>query len=1515
MNYKLNPNTLRAEAEAQLNDIPVTASVDCTVEELLHELQVHQIELEMQNENLQHALAALEEPYNYYENLYDCAPVGYLTLTHEGLIDKINLTAANMFGADRSELLNCRFACLVAPKDGDYWYLLFADIIKRNDRQNTELMLKRSDNTEFYVQLDYRYITSDSQDPMLVITLTDITKRKQSEQLLKDSETKLRAVFNATPDAMLISNEQGFITQANRQAVHLLGYSINELLALSIEALMPERFRAAHPALRTQFAALAAARPMALGCAVKALRKDGNEVDVEIRLSPIQSEQGMFIACAMRDITERKQAEIDLRESEQRFRRMADSSSVMIWITDVKGEPIFANQSWLDFTGVESVQVMTHKDWINTIHPADRETVFVAYYQNTGAHKAIDTEYRLRNAKGNWCWILDKGIPLHDENGVFTGYIGSAIDITERKQIENEVLSTKNQLQATLNAIPDLLFDVDSEGRFYDYHASRIESLATPPEQFLGKTITDILPADAAAIILSALQETQQQGKSIGKQFKLALPQGDLWFELSVAVKATDDNEQLPRFVMLSRDITERKHMEEALKASKAFTLNILNSLSAHIAVLDDRGVIVAINRAWQQFNEQNSLPDASQNMLGSNYFHAFTKGIDRNESEEVEKIQRGITAVMAGEQPEFHTEYSCHSPNEQRWFYMTVLPLQGVKQGVVISHENITERKYTQQLLQNKEQMLSESQRIAHIGSWSVELATNCVSWSDEIYRIFNVTPETFEHSFEAFLNLIHPDDRAVMEVWLWKCMAEKQPRELDFRILLSNGSVRFIRGSGGLQYDNMQRPLRMVGSMQDITESKVQANELKRAKQRYDLATSIGKVGVWDWNPITGDLIWNDETFRIFGFEPSSVQPSLALFLTLVHPEDRKSIINAVEKALDKSELYSVDFRSILKNGEEHFYHSTGEVEFNESGEAIRVLGTFQDITEQKQKELDLRIAAVAFESQEAIVITDTASIILKVNKAFIDSTGYTKEEVVGQKISLLKSGRHDKAFYASMWESLLNAGAWQGEIWDRRKNGEIYPKWLSITGIKDSKGVVTHYVGMHTDITERKTAEQKIQQLAFYDPLTELPNRRLLQERLKHSINVEKRDGKQVALLMLDLDRFKTVNDSLGHLAGDELLQQVAVRITARLREVDMVARLGGDEFIVLLEDIVQPEDASRVAEEIIAALAKPFCLTQSDNVQIGASIGISLYPQHGDTPETLMDHADAALYQAKDAGRNCFAYFSKHLTLISQERILLEARLRRAVEQQELLVYYQPQVDIASGLIVGAEALVRWQNPIEGLLQPLSFISIAEETGLIVEIGGWVLHEACRQGRQWLDMGLPPLTLAVNISPYQFRRSNICALVAKVLSDTGFPANQLELEITESGLMENQNKTIAILNILNNLRSQGVHLAIDDFGTGYSSLAYLKHFPLDVLKIDQSFINDIPFHQDDMEIASTIVSMGHILGLKIMAEGVETQEQLDFLREKGCDSYQGFIKSKPLPAEEFAGLLHNQQRNEL
>ncbi|MFI3186326.1 MAG: EAL domain-containing protein [Methylococcaceae bacterium] len=565
-------------------------------------------------------------------------------------------------------------------------------------------------------------------------------------------------------------------------------------------------------------------------------------------------------------------------------------------------------------------------------------------------------------------------------------------------------------------------------------------------------------------------------------------------------------------------------------------------------------------------------------------------------------------------------------------------------------------------------------------------------------------------------------------------------------------------------------------------------------------------------------------------------------------------------------------------------------------------------RDITERKLSDERLLQAATVFEStREGVMITDLKRCITRVNRAFTDITSYTEAEAIGKSASLLSSGRHDAAFYAEMWSSIALTGHWQGEIWNRRKCGEVYPELLSISAVINKAGELTHYVGVFADISQLKATESRLDFLAHHDPLTSLPNRLLLLSRLDHAIEISLRDNKMLALLMIDLDRFKDVNDSFGHLAGDELLQLVGQQLKSRLRSIDTVCRLGGDEFTVLLEDISQPEDAARVANEIINAISEPWLLLSGKEVRIGASIGISLFPDHGTTPVELLQQADTALYQAKAEGRGRFKYFSEELTRSARARMELEVRLRRAITHGELRTYYQPQVDVHSGRIVGAEALIRWQDPVHGLIPPLRFIALAEETGLITPIGNWILNETCRQGKIWLDAGLPPLSLAVNISPNQFMNSNLEEIITGILAETGFPAERLELELTESALMQREAEAIEILNRLNAL---GVRLALDDFGKGYSSLAYLKLFPLHALKIDKSFIDDIPHHQDDMEITAAIIAMAHTLRLKVLAEGVETQAQLEFLQTQGCDLYQGYISSPPVPAEQFEKLLRAQ-----
>ncbi|MFA7291973.1 MAG: EAL domain-containing protein [Rhodocyclaceae bacterium] len=577
-------------------------------------------------------------------------------------------------------------------------------------------------------------------------------------------------------------------------------------------------------------------------------------------------------------------------------------------------------------------------------------------------------------------------------------------------------------------------------------------------------------------------------------------------------------------------------------------------------------------------------------------------------------------------------------------------------------------------------------------------------------------------------------------------------------------------------------------------------------------------------------------------------------------------------------------------------------------EEGEADALQTVASDIGHlilQEKALAQLRLSARVFaESGEAIAVTDARGGFVSVNRAFTEVTGYRFEEVEGKNPRILQSGRHDQAFYAAMWEKMATTGSWQGEVWNRRKSGEIYPEWLNISAVRSPAGEITHYVAIFSDITERKAAQARIEYLAHHDPLTGLPNRSLLRERLEQEVARARRSELKVGVLFLDLDRFKTVNDSLGHAAGDRLLREVSGRLRSCLRESDVVCRQGGDEFIVVLPELRTTTDAAHAARQITHALREPIDVG-SRMVHTSFSIGIALYPEDGHTTSALLKAADLAMYHAKESERGSFRFFTGELNARAVERLELDGKLRDAVQRNDFAVHYQPQWSLADGRMTGVEALVRWQCEGEWI-SPARFIPVAEENGLIVPLGGWVLDEACRTAARWRQSGID-LTVAVNVSPVQIRRDDLVHRVSKVLAATGLPAHALELEITESLMMGDDTQVMETLGALKHL---GLKLAIDDFGTGYSNLAYLKRFNVDRLKIDQSFVRDMDSKPDAAAIVSAVVGMGRSLGLNTLAEGVETESERQALLRAGCDDIQGYLLGRPMPASEITRLLDHQ-----
>ncbi|HOB45865.1 MAG TPA: EAL domain-containing protein [Zoogloea sp.] len=754
-----------------------------------------------------------------------------------------------------------------------------------------------------------------------------------------------------------------------------------------------------------------------------------------------------------------------------------------------------------------------------------------------------------------------------------------------------------------------------------------------------------------------------------------------------------------------------------------------------------------------------------------------------------------------------------------------------------------------------------------------------------------------------------IHPDDFDRCIAGYLGHFAARTPIEMEYRLRRHDGEYRWLIDTGQPIHDEAGEFTGYIGFCLDITARRNTEAELRERETRMrTLLASMGEgVIVRDANGLL--QLHNAAAAAILGVSDAemSLLDCRADLLSYLdedgEPIARSQIppMRALETGKPTAGMIGVD----RQDGSRRWLWTNAIPLFEDESNALRgVVTTIADVTVRRNHEEQLQLAWTVFSnSVEAIIVTDAQERILSVNRAFTDVTGYTEEEAIGKTPRMLRSGHHDKGFYDLMWQEIGTLGFWQGEIHDRRKNGTMYPAALSISAVHDKGGRITHYVAVFSDITERKASEARIAFLAQHDPLTGLPNRTLLHDRLEQALAHAARHGKRIALMFLDLDRFKTINDSLGHMMGDRLLQGVAQRLTHCIRETDTVSRQGGDEFLIVLTDIETPDDAARVAEKILARLGPTF---EIDNQQLGTSfsIGIALYPEDGDNVETLMKNADTAMYHAKESGRNTYRFFDEVMNINALERLHLENGLRRALEQNEFTLHYQPQVDLASGRIIGVEALLRWFSGVMGGVSPARFIPLAEECGLIVPIGEWVMQTACRQARAWQDQGFPPMPVAVNLSAMQFRRTDIVATVAQALTDSGLDGTWLELELTESLLMQSGPDVEAILG---RLKALGVRLSIDDFGTGYSSLAYLKRFPVDRLKIDQSFVRDIAEDPDDAAIVRAVIQLGHSLRLEVIAEGTETPEQMDFLRNEGCSAAQGYLFSPPLPADAVTELL--------
>ncbi|MDP4299964.1 sensor domain-containing protein [Leptothrix discophora] len=1075
----------------------------------------------------------------------------------------------------------------------------------------------------------------------------------------------------------------------------------------------------------------------------------------------------------------------------------------------------------------------------------------------------------------------------------------------------------------------------ESDGRLSHVNRRYAEIVSRTPEQLLAMRFHELTHPDDLDADLQQMAELLAHRIPFYRMQKRYLrPDGSsVWVLLTVTLAhedrrrgAADAGHAPTRFISTIQDISELRAAQDALHLQRTQLEQIIRSIPDCLAVRDIGGRYQLVNPAAERL-----IGRPAAEIIGRTPDEVYRGGapsetvdIDRQVLERGEPIRR--EAQLTGE------------AGAQASIDLVISPLLGPDQrphGVISVGRDVTRERHNLHVLeqagQRNRELLAEAERsrlallslLEDQREAQVALAASAaqlravVSALPDLIFLFDADARLVDVWTSNEQNLLGPRDSFVgkrlneflppalaaqAEERIRRTLAGEQPDPFEYSLALPDGEhwfeMRTARAGDEV----------VLGVARDITGERNARQAQRRTEESLLLAIDGTGDGLWDVDLQTGQGSYSSSCERLLRYAGDAPFASAFRPLEHVHPEDRERTRAAARDAIDDGTRFDATFRMLCYDGENRWFHGRGMCHRDAQGKPMRFSGVLSDLTDRLRDEERLRLAAQVLDStQEGVMITDARRRIVSVNRAFTDLLGYTEAEVMGRSPRMLSSGRHEASFYEAMWAQLDQTGQWKGEIWNRRKDGELVPELLSISGVRDVTGKFSHYVGVFADISLMKDSEARLEFLAHHDPLTRLPNRLLFNQQIEQALHQAQRENRRLAVLLLDLDRFKDINDSYGHLAGDELLQHVAQRLTGRLRQSDTLARLGGDEFALLMHDLRYDDDAARLASELLGALSQPWRSSDGVEVNVGVSIGICIYPDHGQNAQALLQGADAALYRAKGDGRGVYRYFADEMTQSARERLHLETRLRRALVENQLLLHYQPQVELHSGRIVGAEALVRWMDPEHGLIPPGRFIPVAETTGLIGDIGAWVLAEACRQGKAWLDEGLPPLTLAVNVSPRQFRHVDLAAQVMQTLIETGLPAERLELELTEGALMEREQEA---LHVLQRLRAIGVGIAIDDFGTGYSSLAYLKRFPLDVLKIDRSFIADIPNDPDDMEIAAAVIAMGHSLGIRVLAEGVETVDQLAFLRFKHCDRYQGFLCSRPIPPDEFAALLRVQ-----
>ena len=1386
-------------------------------------------------------------------------------------------------------------------------------------------------------------------------------EKTQQQVLLAQQQLLAHSLLEQVQDSIVVfETSGGRIVEVNDQCCRDLGYMREELLELAVSDIAPGIGAAS--SWTDENGRLAKDEQRLFEAQYR--RRDGSTYPVEISARRVAQSGVDYIVAIARDLTERKNSERKLQASEQTYRGMINSVDDAIYVHDESGKILDVNAA------AETMYGYRREDFLGKT----KEFLLAPEISDAGCLTAATAQALAGNPQHLRFWGRRKNGELFLKEvtlsrGEYFGrsaVIAIARDISARERIERSLRESEMRYREMMDNVREIFFQTDAAGCWTFLNPAWQELTGFQVGESLGRPLADYLHADDRqrnAALFESLMRGDQESFRCEMRY-VSRDGGIKWVEAYARLGVNGSGEMVGIYGTLM-DVTQRKSAEEALQQQLLFT-NALNSISKTVVEHDDAVLILretvrdvcealGCDRALiydVSFSRQEACglaewinpahPDISPT-LATYPLTLFIGGAN-----EIRQNRNWLVSQCDAVHPAFLEDGSGellhgtmmirsllwypfafrddgyylltlnHIHSARVWSQKELEFLGSVSQLVSIEFEKIR--------LMEESRRSEEASRAASLYSRSlIEASLDPLVTISAEGKITDVNTGTEKATGVDRGRMIGSDfadyftDPQKARQGYREVFEQGYVTDYPLAIRHVSGRITDVLYNASLYRDEKGNIAGVFASARDITERKRLDAEREKLlslvsenEERWKFALEGSGDGVWDWNPQTDQALFSPVWKGMLGYQQGEFVDTGAAWLAALHPDDKGIVTSVIaDYFAGRRSSYIAEFRMKCKDGSWKWIMARGIlVSRDVEGRPLRMIGTHTDISDRKEVEQQIRIAATAFESQEGMAVTDADGTILRVNSAFCNITGYSAEEAIGKNPRFLKSGRQDGSFYRQMWAEVSRKGAWEGEIWNRRKSGEIYPEHLTITAVKGEDNRIANYVATLTDITLTKAAEDEIRHLAFYDPLTGLPNRRLLFDRLRQALAARLRSGHSGALLFIDLDNFKSLNDTQGHDVGDLLLQQVAQRLTGCVREGDTVARLGGDEFVVMLENLSRDggEAATQteaVGNQILAALNQPYQLGGHECINT-PSIGAIVIGDDNQTVDELIKQADIAMYQSKKAGRNALRFFDPKTQQAVYQRAMLEDELRRALHRGQFELYYQIQVD-GDGVTgnhrpAGAEALIRWMHPERGMVSPAEFIPLAEETGLILPIGQWVLEEACTRLALWADRPeLEHLTLAVNVSGHQFHQENFVDWVLGVLEKTGANPARLKLELTESMLLNDIEGVIAKMGVL---KAHGVGFSLDDFGTGYSSLSYLSRLPLDQLKIDRSFVVNLESSDNSVAICAATTSLAHSLKLKVVAEGIETETQ-SYIMSSGhrCDYLQGYLFGKPVSVDVF------------